>query len=120
MLINTVAGVEEIGRIYWEVAVNCGATGSRLLRRVILPGSLPMVLPGMRLASNCALVVTVAVEMLAAQVGLGATIWLVWQTLRLQKLYAILVVTAMLGLGFNALLTVATARLVPWSSEHNA
>jgi NitT/TauT family transport system permease protein len=119
LLINTLAGVQQIDRAYWEAAVNYGATGSKLLRRVILPGSLPMVLVGLRLAVNSVLVVAIAVEMLSAQQGLGAQVWLAWQTLRLQELYAILVVIALLGLGFNAWLTAASARLAPWRNESN-
>jgi NitT/TauT family transport system permease protein len=117
LLINTLAGVQQIDRTYWEAAVNYGATGSKLLRRVILPGSLPMALVGLRLAVNSGLVVAIAVEMLSAQQGLGAQVWLAWQTLRLQELYAILVVIALLGLGFNAWLTAITARLAPWRNE---
>lgn len=77
MLINTLAGVQQIDRTYWEVAANYGARGGKLLRRVILPGSLPMVLTGLRLAVNSALVVAIAVEMLSAQEGLGTRVWLV-------------------------------------------
>jgi NitT/TauT family transport system permease protein len=118
MLINTLAGVQQIDRTYWEAAANYGATGSKLLRRVILPGSLPLALTGLRLAVNSGLVVAIAVEMLSAQEGLGAQVWLAWQTMRLQELYAILVVIALLGLGFNALLAAATTRLTPWNGEH--
>jgi NitT/TauT family transport system permease protein len=47
MLINTLAGVQQIDRTYWEVATNYGATGSVMLRRIILPGSLPLALTGL-------------------------------------------------------------------------
>ncbi len=116
MLLSTLAGVQQIDRTYWEAAINYGATGTALLRRVILPGSLPMVFTGLRLALNGALVVTIGVEMLSAREGLGARIWLVWQTLRTEELYAILIVIALCGLAGNALLSYAARRLVPWQS----
>jgi ABC-type nitrate/sulfonate/bicarbonate transport system permease component len=46
MVINTLAGVRQIDNAYWEAAANYGARGRALLWRVILPGSLLMVLVG--------------------------------------------------------------------------
>ena len=114
MLINTLAGVEGIDRTYWEVAANYGARGTVLMRRLIVPGSLPMALVGLRLAVNNGLILTVAVEMLAAQQGLGAQIWLAWQTLRLQELYATLAVISLVGFVSHRLLNILTRRLLPW------
>lgn len=117
MVINTLAGVRQIDANYWEAAANYGASGWALARRVILPGSLPMVMVGLRLAVNSAWVVTIAVEMLSAQDGLGARIWLVWQTLRLSELYAVLFIIALLGWGLHVLLITATTHLAPWHNE---
>ena len=114
MLINTLAGVEGIDRTYWEVAANYGARGTVLMRRLIVPGSLPMALVGLRLAVNNGLILTVAVEMLAAQQGLGAQIWLAWQTLRLQELYATLAVISLVGFVSHRSLNILTRRLLPW------
>lgn len=119
MLLNTLAGVQQIDPTYWEVAANYGATGGKMLRRVVLPGSLPMTLTGLRLAVNGALVVTIAIEMLSARQGLGATIWLAWQTLRTENLYATLLVIGALGVLLSALLDVLTKSLVPWYRQEN-
>ncbi|MDX9952963.1 MAG: ABC transporter permease [Anaerolineae bacterium] len=118
MVINTLAGVQQIDYTYWEAAANYGATGTKLLHRVILPGSLPLVMVGLRLAVNSALVVTIAVEMLSAREGLGATIWLAWQTLRTEELYAVLVVIGLLGMVSNLALDRLTKQLTPWHSTH--
>jgi NitT/TauT family transport system permease protein len=114
VLINTLAGVMQIDRAYREAAMNYGASGSTLIRRVILPGSLPMALTGLRLAANGALTVTIAIEMLSAQQGLGTAIWLAWQTLRTEELYATLVVIALLGNAMNWTLGRLTEYLIPW------
>jgi NitT/TauT family transport system permease protein len=117
MLINTLAGVQQIDRAYWEVAANYGASKSTLLRRVILPGSLPSALTGLRLALNNGLIITIAVEMLSAQQGLGAFIWLAWQTLRTTDLYAALSIIAALGLAGNFALDWLTHFLIPWQGK---
>lgn len=117
LVINTLAGVQQIDAAYWEAAANYGARGWAPVRRMILPGSLPLVMVGLRLAVNSALVVTIAVEMLAAREGLGAMVWLAWQTLRTEELYAILLVIGGLGLASNWLLASATRRLIPWDGR---
>ena len=61
VLINTVAGVREIRPIHYEVAENYGASVFKVFVRVVVPGSLPLVLAGVRLALNVSLLVTVAV-----------------------------------------------------------
>lgn len=117
MLINTVTGVRQINPIHFEVAENYGASLNKIFTRVIIPGSLPLVLTGARLALNMALLLAIAVELISAQKGLGAMIWLAWQTLRTEELYVSLFVTAALGVIFNFLLQRITLYLVPWQTE---
>jgi NitT/TauT family transport system permease protein len=114
LLINTIAGVRQINPVYIEVARNYGASRLQTALNVILPGSLPMVLAGVRIALNTSLVVAIAVELLAARQGLGVMIWFAWQTLRVQELYAALLVIALIGIGFNLLLQAVSRRLAPW------
>ena len=114
MLINSMAGVRQLNPIYFEVAKNYGSTWWKTFTRIVLPGSLPMILTGARLAINMALVITVSVEMLAATKGLGVLIWFAWETLRTQDLYATLIVIAAVGLALNFLLQEATLHLTRW------
>jgi ABC-type nitrate/sulfonate/bicarbonate transport system permease component len=117
LLINSMAGVRQINPIYFEVAENYGAGRVRLFTRVILPGSLPSILSGARIAMNTALLVTIAVEIVTAQQGLGAMIWLAWQTLHTEEIYASLFLIVVLGIGLNWLLQALSARLLPWQVE---
>jgi len=117
ILINTAVGVQQISPIHFEVAKNYGASLGKTFTRVTLPGSLPLIMAGIRLSLNLALLVAIAVELVSAQKGLGAMIWLAWQTLRTEELYVSLAVTAALGMFFNLLLHRLTLYLVPWQSE---
>jgi ABC-type nitrate/sulfonate/bicarbonate transport system permease component len=117
MLITSAAGVRQIHPIYFEVAENYGASRLRVYARVVLPGSLPLVLTGLRLAMNTALLLAIAVEIVAAQQGLSSMIWFAWETLRTEELYAALVTAALLGIGFNALVQQLIRVLVPWQVE---
>jgi NitT/TauT family transport system permease protein len=120
MLINTMAGVRQIHPIYFEVAKNYGARRFQVLRKVVIPGSLPFVLAGARVALNVALSLTIAVELITADDGIGTMIWLAWQTLRIEDVYAGVVMSAVIGIGIRAVIQFLSARLVPWQVETNA
>ena len=46
MLINSMAGVRQLNPVFFEVAQNYGANRWKTFTRVVLPGSLPMILAG--------------------------------------------------------------------------
>ena len=117
MVINTMAGVQQIHPIHFEVAKNYGASNRKTFTRVVIPGCLPFILTGVRLALNLAITITIAVELVAAEKGLGAMIWMAWQTLRTEELYSSIAVTACLGISFSLLLGWITARLIPWQEN---
>ncbi len=117
ILINTMTGVQQINPIYFEVARNYGADWRRTLLRVVIPGSIPFVLAGARIALNVGLTLAIAVELVSAEKGLGAVIWLSWQTFRTEYLYAGIVLASILGIGFRNLVRLLSARLAPWQTE---
>lgn len=113
-------GVAQLDQVYFEVAKNYGASRWKTFSRILLPGSLPSILSGVRLGLTTALLLTIAVELLSAKQGLGVMIWFSWQTLRVEELFAALIVVALLGIAINSGLRVLFARLAPWSPEHSA
>jgi len=67
--------LRNLSPLYFEVAINYGASPSQVFRQVILPGSSPMILAGIRLALNLSLSITTSVELVMGRNGLGAMIW---------------------------------------------
>ncbi len=118
MVINTMAGVRQISPIYFEVAENYGAGPWQTFRYVILPGSSAMILAGIRLALNLSLTLTTSIELLMGQNGLGAMIWLSWQTLRIEELYAAIFCLALIGITFRFTIIFLAHRLVPWQARN--
>lgn len=114
MVINTVAGVSQINPIHFDIARIHRASRMKVLRRVVLPGAAPSVLAGLRLALNTALLITVAVEMVAARTGLGSMIWMAWTTLRTEEIYVALVATVVFGLAVNLVLSLIVRYALPW------
>lgn len=117
MVLNAMAGVRQISPVHFDVARSHGASRRQMLRRVVIPGSLPTVLIGARLATNVALVTTVAVEMIAAQRGLGSQLWLSWQVMRVDLLFATVALIALLGVVINRGMRRLARRAAPWLSE---
>ena len=116
MFVSTVSGVREVDSGLREVVQSFRAGRLLILRRVVLPSSVPFVLAGLRLALNTGLTVTVAVELITAGDGLGSRVWLSWQTLRTEQLYAVLLVVAGLGVAMNEGLERLGRRIAPWRS----
>ena len=117
MFVNTVLGVRGIDPALLDVARSHRASAALILRRVVLPGSVPAAVAGLRLAVNTALTVAIALELLSPGTGLGTRIWNSWQTLRADRLFAALLVVALLGHASNLLIRRLEERLVPWRTN---
>jgi ABC-type nitrate/sulfonate/bicarbonate transport system permease component len=117
MLINSLAGVRQISPIHFEVAHNYGASRRHVFTQVVLPGSLPLMISGVRLALNTALHMAIAVEIISANQGLGSMIWFAWETLRVEDLYVALIVISIVGVLMNWTLRRLALRLVPWQKQ---
>jgi ABC-type nitrate/sulfonate/bicarbonate transport system permease component len=109
--------VESLERTLLEAGRNYGATGWRLFLRVILPAALPRLFIGYRLALGIGLIVTVAVEMIAAEHGLGGFLWHSWQILRIEDMYVGFVLIAFLGVVVTYGLEALADRLMPWQTD---
>jgi NitT/TauT family transport system permease protein len=117
MLLNTVAGVRGMNPVHLELARNYGASRRQMFLHVLLPGTMPLMLTGLRLSSNVAFHSTIGVEMVGSRTGIGALLWLSWQTFRIDHLYAILVVIAAIGIGLATLIRWITQRSAPWMAD---
>lgn len=114
VLINSMAGVLSIQRIYFDVGKNFGATGSRLFWTVALPGALPSIFTGIKLGFGMGLILIAIAEMIGAQRGLGYLIWDAWQTLSVDRMFVGLVVIAILGFVLSTLLDWIETKALPW------
>ncbi|SRR6266545_992737 len=114
---TTTEGVRQIDPLVVEAARHYGARGRRLFTAVLLPGALPFIFTGLRLGLGYALIVVVAVEIVSASRGLGALLWLSWQVLKVEDMYATFLVIAALGAVLSYGLAALRARLLPWAQD---
>jgi NitT/TauT family transport system permease protein len=102
--INTWTGVKAVKEIWIRAAEGMGAPESQLFRKVILPGALPYVLTGLRLALARAWRVLVAVEMLTSVPrGLGWLIFGAREFLNTDVMLAGIAVIGLIGFGLERL-----------------
>lgn len=116
-LINSAAGARSISPLYFEVLRNYGGKRAEAFWYVLLPGSAPMILSGIRIAANVGLLVTIAIEFTMTSTGIGSIIWLAWQTMRTEDLYAGVVTLSVIGIVINATLQWLLRRLTPWQES---
>jgi NitT/TauT family transport system permease protein len=116
IVINTMAGVQGIETVYLEAGRNYGANRWQMLRHVIIPGALPIIFSGLRLALGSSLIVIVAVEFIRAQTGVGFLVFYYWQILVIDKMYAALFVVMALGVGLTAFLQWLEKKVMPWKA----
>jgi 1,4-dihydroxy-2-naphthoate octaprenyltransferase len=116
VLLNTIAGVQGIDRLHFDVARDFGASRWQAYRTVALPGALPLILAGCKLGLGFALIVVVGTEFVAAgaRAGVGVLIWESWQTLNIEAMYVGLLLTAALGWALSVALDEVELALLPW------
>ncbi len=117
VLITTMHGVMSIDPVLIQAGQNYGATGRRLFVKVIFPARLPAIFTGLRLSLNISLLIIVAAEFVASDRGIGYFIWMSWSTLAVSKMYAGLVVIAILGILFTNGLERLGRFLMPWAQD---
>ncbi len=117
VLINTMAGVMNIEKIYLDVGRNFGANRWQFFKTIAIPGAMPQIFTGFQLSLGVALIVIVATEFVGAKTGIGYLIWQSWQTFSVEAMYCGLVTCAFLGflsqLGLDTLQRLA----LPWRPE---
>lgn len=112
--INTLAGIIQIDDRILEAARAYKATGTKLFRHVLLPGAMPSVMTGLRVAAGMSVIVITAVEFVASNDGLGYLIWNSWQLFQPSKMYVGLIVVSVLGALVTGLIILLERALIPW------
>lgn len=114
ILVNTISGVLSVDAGMVKVARSFGASDYQIFRTIVLPGSVPFIIVGLRLAVGYALIGMVVGEMQAAQAGIGKMMAAAGQTFQTSKVFVGLFITAVVGLFFSFLLQRLERRFQSW------
>jgi NitT/TauT family transport system permease protein len=115
--INTWLGVTAVPKTLIEVGKSFVASDSVILRRIILPATLPYIMAGIRLAVGRAVVAMVIAEFFTSISGLGAIIINSANNFDTATMFVPIVVLMVLAIGLNSLIGVVERRVAPWQAE---
>ncbi len=117
ILINTMVGIANTDHRLITMARAFGAKDSTVFLKVSVPGSLPYIVAGMRVALGRALVYIVVAEQYGAAMGLGYLSSLAAQRFQMAAMFVPIVIIACLGAGLNELLKAVEGRLAKWKPQ---
>jgi len=115
VVVNSRAGVRQVDPSLIEMARSFGASERQIWWRILLPGSLPAVMTGVRIGLGRAVTGMVIVELLMVAVGIGGLILEYRGFFKADLLYGTVVIVVLEAL---ALITVARwleRRVTPWA-----
>jgi len=115
--LSTMAGVQGLEPVLLDAGKNFGAGRWQMFRHVVLPGAMPIIFNGLRLALGTSLIVIVAVEFVRSRTGVGYLVYYHWQVLSIPKMYASLLVIMGLGVALTAILQAVERRVMPWRRQ---
>lgn len=119
--INTIAGVRATEGRFVDVARTYGADRMLLFRTVILPGSVPYIITGLRQGAARGVVAVVVAEFISANQGIGFIISVAGATLNTPRVMFGIVLLAMMGILTGEILRRLEARFDSWrpSAQHD-
>ena len=117
IVINTMTGISNTDHRLVTMARAFGAKDSTIFLKVSIPGSLPYIVAGMRVALGRALVYIVVAEQYGAATGLGYLTSVAAQRFQMAAMFVPIVIIAGLGAGLNELLKAAERRLEKWKPQ---
>ncbi len=116
IVINTAIGVRNARRDLIEVATSFGANEGQLARHVILPGAVPYIIAGLRIAMGRALVGVIVAEIFLDLTGLGGIIQTESAFFRTHRMLAAVVVIGLLGTILIGAFGLLEKRFARWKS----
>ena len=115
--INTWLGVTAVPKSLIEVGKAFVAPDATILRRIILPATLPYIMAGIRLAVGRAVVAMVIAEFFTTISGLGAIIINSANNFDTATMFVPIIVLMVLATGLNSLIGWIERWVAPWQAE---
>lgn len=115
--INTTTGVRETHESWIRACRAFGATRGQIIAKAILPGALPVIMAGLRLAVGRAIVGVIGAEMYVSVRGVGRLIQTYSTAGRAAEIFVLVGVVSGFGFLVVGLLRAIENRLAPWRAR---
>jgi ABC-type nitrate/sulfonate/bicarbonate transport system permease component len=115
--INTWLGVNAVPKTLIEVGKSFVAPDAVILRRIILPATLPYIMAGIRLAVGRAVVAMVIAEFFTSISGLGAIVITSANNFDTATTFVPIIIIMLMAVALNFVIGVVERRVAPWQAE---
>ena len=116
MVINTYQGVKSVDPKLLEVGRAFRCSERQLWGNIVLPGALPFIVTGIRLAVGRGMIGMVLADLYTAISGIGYLIVRTASTYQVDKMFVPIVTLGLLGVTLTALLRLAERYVAPWTA----
>ena len=117
MAINTYQGVKNVDPKLIEVGRAFRCSERQLWTNIVLPGALPFIVTGLRLAVGRGLIGMVFADLYTAISGIGYLIVRTAATYEVNKMFVPIMTLGLLGVTLTALLRFVEIRVAPWTAS---
>lgn len=114
IVISTVVGVQKTEPVLLDAAKNLGARSLTILRRVILPSSLPSIFGGLRISMAIGFIVIVAAELVGSNSGLGYLILTAQEFYQTPTIFVGILTIAGLAFLLDQVIRLLQRTIMPW------
>jgi NitT/TauT family transport system permease protein len=114
IVVNTAQGARDVERNLIRAALMMGAGRWTVLRRVVLPASLPSIFTGLRIGLGIAWTAVIVAEMVAVKSGLGYVLWDAYYVGRMDVVIADMVSIGLLGLISDRVILLIESWALTW------
>ena len=118
LLIQTIYGMQDADPLALDTARAFGLGPVARFARVTLPGAAPYIATGLRISSSVALVLAVTAELVIGADGLGRSISLAQESAAVELMFALVVVTGIVGWLLSSAVAGAERRVLHWHTAH--
>jgi NitT/TauT family transport system permease protein len=116
MVINTYQGVKNVDHKLLEVGQSFRCSEAQLWRNIVLPGALPFIVTGLRLAVGRGLIGMVLADLYTAISGVGYLIVRSASTYQVDKMFVPIMSLGLLGVTLTACVRFLEVRVAPWTA----
>ncbi|MFD5316654.1 ABC transporter permease [Streptomyces sp. NPDC127098] len=114
ILLQVIYGMQDVDPVVRDTARSYGLPPSARFFRVTLPSAAPYIATGLRISSAIALVLAVTAELVVGAPGLGQSIVVAQSNANLPRMYALIIVTGLVGWLLNSVFQSVERRLLKW------
>jgi len=120
IVINTYVGVRQTDPGLIKAAQDLGANLQQIQFKVMIPSAVPSIFAGFTLGMGVSIILIVAAEMIGGQSGIGFLLIHAGQVLETEKVFASLIVLAILGVVVTKVQEWVNRRVAPWAADPEA